>query len=300
MTSRHKTFLYSAAAVGLALGIASQASAFDRVHWTWDAKVWEKVWIDIDVNPPTFDPPVLVQVEQLQVSVGDIYASTDQSYTRIEVNVPETGGHGGHGGYGGYGGHGHGHGPTPPVFNLDALSQLASIQGAATAVANLATIDTEGGALFHDTQVAFGDFNTPYYTSPFLTLAVYDPYSSGNTGLDAVRSAALAAQFGLITQGDVTANASANWVKNASVQLDSLGAGNVHTVNVTPVDGSSIAIGDLNQFSYMNVSATASAKGLKISGYNNLGNLTTPVSNLTATAIGNLSTITNKVATTTP
>ncbi|MEM7122324.1 MAG: hypothetical protein AAF563_13655 [Pseudomonadota bacterium] len=67
------TLLAGASAV--AMGLAStQASAFDTVDWDWYADIYEKVLIKVKIDPE-FDPSGLVQVEKLQIFVGDVKAN---------------------------------------------------------------------------------------------------------------------------------------------------------------------------------------------------------------------------------
>ncbi|MGB3810611.1 MAG: hypothetical protein WA943_10980 [Parvibaculum sp.] len=57
----------------LAFGVGSSALAFDDVNWTWDQTVTQTLDINVDVNG-TFDPTGLVDVEKLQVFIGDVKA----------------------------------------------------------------------------------------------------------------------------------------------------------------------------------------------------------------------------------
>ena len=229
--------------------------------------------------------------------------------------------------------------PPGATANLDARYDLGRLEGNSTAAANVASINSEVSTTFHDGQIAFGNFdqidsleNVLQALGAGVSTALVLP--TGNRNMDALAAAAIAAQFGLIEQGDISATATATNVLNAQVALNATGAGNMHSVTVGPAyypvklastsnggggggshhftppsQGSgapsyqtdNIVIGDLNQFSLMNVSASADASGLQINGYKNLGMLTdqygtwTAASSVNASAFGNVSSITNRV-----
>ena len=227
--------------------------------------------------------------------------------------------------------------PPGGTSNLDARYDLGRLEGNSTAAANVASINSEVSTTFHDGQIAFGNFdqidsleNVLQALGAGVSTALVLP--TGNRNMDALAAAAIAAQFGLIEQGEISATATATNVLNAQVALNATGAGNMHSVTVGPAyypvklastsgggggshhftppsQGSgapsyqtdNIVIGDLNQFSLMNVSASADASGLQINGYKNLGMLTdqygtwTAASSVNASAFGNVSSITNRV-----
>ena len=229
--------------------------------------------------------------------------------------------------------------PPGSTANLDARYDLGRLEGNSTAAANVASINSEVSTTFHDGQIAFGSFdqidsleNVLQALGAGVSTALVLP--TGNRNMDALAAAAIAAQFGLIEQGEISATATATNVLNAQVALNATGAGNMHSVTVGPAyypvklastsgggggggshhftppsQGSgapsyqtdNIVIGDLNQFSLMNVSASADASGLQINGYKNLGMLTdqygtwTAASSVNASAFGNVSSITNRV-----
>ncbi|MGB5950228.1 MAG: hypothetical protein WBG82_12980 [Parvibaculum sp.] len=76
MMKHNKSVLMLGGAVTalLAFSAVSSASAFDRVHWSWYQKVHEHVDIDIDIDPAVFDPTGIVDLEKLQVFIGDVKA----------------------------------------------------------------------------------------------------------------------------------------------------------------------------------------------------------------------------------
>ncbi|MGE5506293.1 MAG: hypothetical protein ACM31L_17860 [Actinomycetota bacterium] len=200
---------------------------------------------------------------------------------------------------------------------LDATTDLGKITGSATAMANLASLTSDVGASFHDAQIAFGDFtklsgDSLYGSGGQLLETVAglagDMIPSGNRGTDALAIASLEAQFGLIKKGNVGAYATADYVTNLAVQEDATAFGNLHSVSNTPtvaatrdyysnvVYSPSVVYGDLTQFNYNNITAVASSANQQIYGFSNLGKINGSVSALTATAMGNMSSIVNKVS----
>ena len=70
-----KLFLASASVMVLGLGAPSTASAFDDVDWNWNNDVNSTVDIDIDVANQ-LDVSGLVQVEKIQMNIGDVNATS--------------------------------------------------------------------------------------------------------------------------------------------------------------------------------------------------------------------------------
>lgn len=134
---------------------------------------------------------------------------------------------------------------------LDAVTQLGSVVSTATAVANNANIDTQ-------TQSTLVDANQ---------------FASG----------------GFFTNGDVTAKSIVKDIENLSV--DSQATAVANNLNVagpsTVVSGATTLVANVDQKNLMDVSAISVVKDVKLSNYQNLGNLTSPVVNSVATAVGN-------------
>lgn len=216
---------------------------------------------------------------------------------------------------------------------LDALTQLASVEIAATAISNIATVDGEHMAMVHDGQIAFGKFNPADgysdeeaaasialsnwigWDSNSYWTANDDTYgSSGNRNFDMAMLAWTSAQYGLIGKGYNSAYALGDYVSNAQLDVSATAAANIHTVSVTPLNEpeaeygyswghsyptgnittENIAMVDLNQFGYQDTFAYASATDHMVSGYKNLGKLEGPVLKVSASALGNVSSVTNK------
>jgi hypothetical protein len=68
---------------------ATQASAFDKIDWNWHKNIWERIHINIKIDAD-FDPMGMVQVEKLQVFVGDVYASAWIDYIYHDPFVATT------------------------------------------------------------------------------------------------------------------------------------------------------------------------------------------------------------------
>jgi hypothetical protein len=221
---------------------------------------------------------------------------------------------------------------------LDALTQLAKVEISASAISNVATIESEHVALVHDGQIAFGKFNpvqggTYHPTQDQAAMASValtnwigmdtgyswtsedDKYgSSGNRMFDMEMLAWTSAQYGLIDKGYNSAAALGDYIHNAQVDVSATAAANIHTVSVASLNepeveyGSgygyryptgnitteNVAVVDLNQFGYQDNYAYASATHHMVSGYKNLGKLEAPVLKVSASALGNVSTVTNK------
>lgn len=365
-----------ASAIVLTLVAVGPAAAFDTVDWSWTNKVKQHVDIDVKIDAAnSFFPTGITQTERLQISGGNMSATSNQNGTVFDVAAPVGNGDGtvtldlgvlnvtgtyteGNQQMNPPTGAINAAGVNPAVDgttllntfaakdqnhinwsqnidlgtvtvdvpdgvsgNLNALIDLGRLEGNATAAANLASINSEVGTYVHDGQIAFGSYNgidTPTEALQALGagFATYLSLPTGNRNLDAVTAAAISAQFGLINQGNVNAYATAQNVVDAQVALSATGAGNLHTVTVGPAyapkfvgvdDGSpkfktdNIAMVDLNQFSLMNVTSTADASGLTVTGYDKLGKLHdqygtwTAVSSVNASAFGNMSSVTNRV-----
>lgn len=147
--------------------------------------------------------------------------------------------------------HGHDNG-------LDALTQLGLAVSTATAVANNVNVQTDTEGLFADiTQKAKGSEIFSFF--PWLT-----------------------------SQGEVKAISVVKDIDN--LQIDSSATAVSNNVNLASTvahlhDTSVVA--NVNQSSYMDVTAKSIVKDVDISNFNNLGKLDAPVISSVATAVGN-------------
>lgn len=207
---------------------------------------------------------------------------------------------------------------------VDALDHLAKVEISATAISNIASVESQHVTMVHDGQIAFGGFNqiggdydhanggTEQAVLANLELANWidhDGYTfgtSGNRNFDMLLLGWTASQFGLLEKGYNVAVANGNDIYNAAVDVNATAAANIHTVSVDSllesgpsayrykIASDNIAMVDLNQFGYMDTYAQATAMNHSIHGYSNLGKLEVPALKVTASALGNVSTVTNK------
>ena len=82
------TLLAGASAVAMGLA-TTQASAFEEVDWDWYTDIYEKVLIKVKIDPE-FDPSGMVQVEKLQIFVGDVKAN---AWVEAVLHKPAAPGH---------------------------------------------------------------------------------------------------------------------------------------------------------------------------------------------------------------
>jgi hypothetical protein len=345
-----------AGASALALGLAaSQASAFEDVDWEWDTNINEK--IKIFINPHfTIDPEGLVQVEQLQISIGDIKATSEVKHVYnkvadtygdpIVVPVYSSGYTKGHlGVYGNTKGHlavygkakddcwwgkhgkrcdfdpvkGTTYGKLPvygktygklkvntvgyaklPVIVPNTLDDLAEVNSTATAIANLATVESNGAALVHDGQFSFGGFKD-FKLHRTDNLALVDSNDSGggwwhdkpdNEHVDLAGIALVAGALGLIEPAHISADSTVKYILNANVNSSATAIANLHSIDVEAAEASDVlVIADVTQFQYGNVTANSTVKDVVAYHFEGLGGLENGLVNSTATAIGNVSQI---------
>lgn len=217
---------------------------------------------------------------------------------------------------------------------MDAVDDLGKVEISATAASNIASLDGEHVTLIHDGQIAFGDYvvipggiyDEVQDRAAMANVALSnwigwnggDPYTSdddtwgtsGNRNFDLAMLGYVSGQHGLIEKGYNSAVALGDYITNAAVEVSATAAANIHSVSLeshleaTPasygaayvptIDTDNVAMVDLTQFAYMDTFAYASAKDQMIGGYKNLGKIDGPILSVSASALGNVSTITNK------
>lgn len=346
-----------ASVLALAVGAAAPAAAFDEVHWDWDNYVDTDIDMWLDIDPSDFVPAGITMTEKLQVSGGKyITAYTNQNGATYHApgDYTSNGGNGSpspsitinlgsdihlnniditaedgdiednyvvigdtinlphylHIDLSGY---------DPSYGAPNALTELAKVEGAATAAANMDITKSNYQSYTHTAQVAFGgydafnptgDYYYPGDDSDLIALSVlgqagaYLAYDDGNESHDAVKLASLAGLLGKIKTGYVSAEANGKYVTNAKLDLSASAFGNMHSVSVeanapynygynTYTDA--ILIADVGQFNLMNVSASADGRGHYVGGYSKMGKLTDPINKAVATAVGNFSQTNNLV-----
>lgn len=208
---------------------------------------------------------------------------------------------------------------------INALDHLAKVEISATAISNVGSIDGQHVTMAHDGQLAFGGFNevggdyengdnsTEQAIMANLDLANWIDHdnftygTSGNSNYDMLLLGWTASQYGLLEKGYNTAVANGNDIYNAAADVNATSAANIHTVSVdsiiesgpygegyTSIASDNIAMVDLNQFGFMDTYAQATAMNHSVHGYSHLGQMEAPVLKVTASALGNVSTVTNK------
>jgi len=326
MTNPIKTRLLSGVAVAaLSFMVASPASAFDTVNWTWDADVTETVTktVVVDIN---LAPTGMVMVEDLQVQIGDV--SAESIVSGIDNNQPAGGGVVDAGTlditfqYGldgnqidnefkspevivgnvdetsvGEFGNGTvtatldlGEIEIPPTESFDALTELPSVTSAATAVANNTSISSDVVLELHEGQFAFNVGNNDTSGRGGLSL---DDAPSGNSNLTIAAVLGALAINGNLVPSEVSAVSDVSDILNATVDSSATAVVNNLTVDVTPVSGDdALVIADIVQFAFANVSATSTVSDVSINSYTNLGLIDGPIVSSVATAVGNNKAIT--------
>ena len=323
------TLLAGASAVAMGLA-TSTASAFDKVDWDWHARIFEKVFIKVVIDPK-FDPSGLVQVEKLQIFVGDVkanawvdkvihkpaapgydvvklehhsnFAGTFEGQFKGEVHGKVLDGYkcdwwgkkcrpdfdpfwGKTDGvlYGTFSGEKWGFREVliPQPFTRD---QLPLVEIAATAIGNVETIDSDVAVLVHEGQFVLGDGNNGYL-----------PYwlNGKNEHTQLADALLYLAIKGDLVKANIEANAGSYFITQAQADIDATAIANLHTINVDAADpiNDGIVIADITQFAYADVSANAYLGTHLVYNYNDLGKLKDALTSVTATAIGNISTIT--------
>lgn len=323
MTKRYKTSLLatvSAAALGVIA--ASPAAAFDRVNWSWDAQVIETVIKDINITAD-LQPTGMVMVEDLQVFIGDVSATSEVS--GIDNNQPGVVGEGdgtqtfdfqyntsgeiilSDGVVGGTIDEDSPDPNDPSVDgagsitidlglavgeSLDALTELPEVVSAATAVANNTSITSDTMIELHEGQFAFnvqddgngnGNGNGQGPQVRFESGAETD-----NSNLTAAGVLGVLAISDDLASSQISATSTVSDILNATVDSSATAVANNMSISMEPKSpGDSVLIADIVQFAYADVTATSSVSNVSLNNYTNLGVLDRPIVSSVATAVGN-------------
>jgi len=303
-----------AASLGvLAVGAmaASPAMAFDDVDWDWYKDVYSfeliTAFIHVDVNPDG-----LVEVEKLQIFLGDVHAYNHVSHIYNNPLYPEADKRYVHGytktdDYYLYNGTGGGDVIVntqinncylaicinyadfgydsdwykTPVKPLDATVELPILLASATAVGNNQSIRSDVPVYLHDGQFVA---NTLYgrtcdkwcdawYALP--TNAGGDDYN-GNLHHSIALVGSLLAIGGYLTHSDISAYSQVDYVYNVSVDNSSTAVANNISVNLASDNTDNhVVIADITQFALANVTAQTYTHNVVATGYNNMRKLTT-------------------------
>jgi len=319
--------LAGASAVALVSTAISPASAFDRVHWTWDATITENVTKNVVIGI-NMTPTGLVMVEDLQVSIGDIDAYSevsnvdnnqplDETFQGGEIelqfrydssNDPGT------------------LDPNEADFNSDeitaatvdegadevqltvdlgqlavatfnAVDDLPEVVSTATAVANNTTITSGNPVELHEGQFAFnvqeGGSENIYEVPPLALSVIPDE----NTNLGGAALLTWYALNGSTMPAQVQAISDVDGILNASVDSSATAVANNLSVTVEPAaETEALVMADIVQFSHANVYADSLVSDVELHNYTNLGladdSIGRPIVSSVATAVGNNKTIT--------
>jgi hypothetical protein len=314
----------STIALGL-IGATTPANAFDTVNWRWDADVDETVTKNVHINI-NLDPKGMVMVEDLQVFVGNVKATStvyDINNKQPEGNTPDSLTVKFHYGPGDDPGHLVNDGFQSPEVKsatvndhdgftngkfhegtvsatldlsklekepaIDAVKELPSVVSTATAVANNTNITTDTAVQLHEGQFAFGGTREP------LNVGISNEdnrWYSGNSNLSLANILLGAIGDGL-TKSKIDATSTVYEIKNASVDSSATAVANNLNVKVTASGPDRLLMGDVTQFAYADVTATSKVNDVSLENYFNLGSaLGRPIVSSVATAVGNNKSIT--------
>lgn len=302
-----RTLAASLAVIAASSLASSPAMAFDNVEWNWQKDIKENVDIDmyIDVDVETTG---IVQLEKLQIFLGDVTASSHVSNIQNDPIRPTEWKH--------MGWH-HGYKVTKP---LDATTQLPIVQSSASAVGNNQSITSDVPVMLHDGQfvanvkdhgngcdygcdngfdVAALGGGLPS-TSSYNGGGNYGPEGNLHTSIAGLFT--LGAAMGALTKADITADSFVSHVRNVSVDSSATAVANNLSVDIaSDVDGGSscgyrcgdrlsnhVLIGDITQFALANVEATSRVTNVKADGYENMRQLTTATLSPTEGNLGNV------------
>jgi hypothetical protein len=193
-----------------------------------------------------------------------------------------------------------------PVIVPNTIDDLALVTSAATAVANIATVQSNSAAFVHDGQFAF-DVGHGYGKDPRPVPAVglesvasngdyngkhwnYDP--EDNTHLQLAEIGIIAAGLGLIQSADIKATSTVYDILNAQVDSNATAIANMHSIDVDAELATDVmVVADIVQFSYADVTATSKVSGITADHFEGLGGLEGGLVSSVATAVGNISNI---------
>lgn len=281
-----RTLAASMAVLAASTLASSPALAFDRVDWNWKTDINEKVDIDvyIDVDVETTG---LVQIEKLQIYLGDASASSDVSNI---ANLPLR---------------------TSFRYRLDAPTQLPIVLSSATAVGNNQSITSDVPVMLHDGQfvanVADGKCLSSCDAVSLAALAAALPsvknfIGGSNLHTDIAGLFTVGAAVGAFQKSEIDASSTVRNVLNVSVDSSATAVANNLSVELaSDVDGGTkcamfckdrlsnhVAIGDITQFALANVTATSSVSNVAALGYKDMRELTTATLTPVEGSLGNV------------
>lgn len=299
----------------------SPAMAFDNVEWNWQNDVKEKVDVDVYVDVDV-ESTGLVQIEKLQVFLGDVKAESYVSHIYNNPIRPTEDVKPPHGG--GYSHDDKDRKKRPDVrvnFKpLDARAELPIVLSSATAVGNNQSITTDVPVMLHDGQFVANVKDQRYGCNDRcetgFDLAAFEASlpsagsrnggqnygPDGNLHTDIAGLFTLGAVLGVLTKADIEAKSIVDAVKNVSVDSSATAvANNLSVTLASDVDGGSscssgckdrlsnhVVIGDITQFALANVQATSKVTNVSADGYDHMRQLTTASLSPTEGNLGNV------------
>lgn len=177
---------------------------------------------------------------------------------------------------------------------LDAVTQLPQVVNAATAVGNNVDITADVALQLHEGQFVVGgpcgecdaaDEDGVFDNAGLAALAAY---FGVNTNLILTGLLGYEALNGNISPASITATATVFDILNATVNNAATAVANNKSITqLYAPDTNGLLIGDVTQFAFADVAATATVYGVDINNYSNLGGTFRPIVNNVATAVGN-------------
>lgn len=301
----------------LALGMfaAAPAKAFDEVNWTWNATVNERVvkLVNIDIN---IEPTGMVMLEDLQIQIGDVTATS--TVFGIDNNQPagEDGGGGGPivvdlgnlsftGNYDSTTGDVTGVATAPEIpgeqfltgtvnpddpFGITMNFDLGEIEveqvpgeggEALDALTELPEVISAATAVGNNTSI-YADTAVQLHEAQVLVGSIEFPTDGEDGDVGGVDVLGLG-----ITPANVSATSTVYDILNASVDSSATAVGNNLTVEIEAEGPDRLLIADVLQLSVANVTATSTVYDVSLNNYLNLGVLDRPIVSSVATAVGN-------------
>lgn len=270
-----KTLLASASAAVLITGLASSASAFEKIHWEWDLDAKTNINVDVDVDIK-IDPAGATIVEVDQVFKGDLDA---KAVVVGVVNDPLVE----------YDGKGHWVGWTwypPQQVAIDAVENLPAVENTAAAIGNAATIESQVSVMADINQsVSDNDwYGGANFNADAAVLGVFNA-SVENTAQVVGNSASITLDPALTDPSGTTGEVGGG---GSCYPFPYPGCGGSGGGN--GVDSDNFLMANVNQYANFDGSANALVAGVFISGYDNLGldTLGRAIVSNTAVAVGNV------------
>ena len=184
-----------------------------------------------------------------------------------------------------------------PTGSFDAITELPTIDSAATAVGNNQSINSDVSTYLHDAQflfdqgdVANGEAGLEDVVGGVAAVLLGGQFADNSHTALAVGASVLGIT-GTIDKAEIDATSEVYNILNARVDSAATAVGNNASINVNAdgdPTGDSILIADLTQFSLADVSASSDVYEVSVNDYVNLGAAeVNPLVSSVATAVGN-------------